>query len=76
MWSEVGIIRTNKGLRSAIDQFIEMYSEVNSLKNSIGELVQLKRLSQRLLVCKEVAIAALKNPRNLGTHYNADNKVA
>jgi L-aspartate oxidase len=76
MWGEVGIIRTDKGLRSAINQFLEMHLEVSSLKNSMGELVQLKRLAQGLLVCKEVATAALKNPRNLGTHYNADNQVS
>jgi L-aspartate oxidase len=58
MWENVSIVRTKKGLKSALDQ-------INALLNEkIGKLVKF-----RLLTAKEIVLAALARDESIGVHY-------
>ena len=58
MWEKVGIIRSKKELKVALQRVDEMLSE------DIGKLLRL-----RLLTSKEIIKSALKRERPLGAHY-------
>ncbi|MDP2893181.1 MAG: L-aspartate oxidase [Sulfurimonas sp.] len=58
MWENVSIVRTKKGLKSALDQ-------INALLNEkIG-----KHVKFRLLTAKEIVLAALARDESIGVHY-------
>jgi len=58
MWEKVGIIRTKKDLKAALQRVEEM------LLQDIGKLLRL-----RLLTSKEIIKSALKREKSLGAHY-------
>jgi len=58
MWNDVGIVRTEKGLKEALC-FIEA-----TLSKEIGRLLKL-----RLLTAKEIVVSALKRKTSVGVHY-------
>ena len=58
MWDDVGIVRTQKGLKEAL-AFIE-----NVLHRPIGRLLKL-----RLLTAKEIVTSALERKTSVGVHY-------
>ncbi|WP_310440861.1 L-aspartate oxidase [Sulfurimonas sp.] len=58
MWENVSIVRTKKGLNSALNQ-------INALLNEkIGKLLKF-----RLLTAKEIVLAALARDESIGVHY-------
>ncbi len=58
MWENVSIVRTKKGLKSALDQ-------INALLNEkIGKLLKF-----RLLTAKEIVLAALARDESIGVHF-------
>ncbi|MFA5455585.1 MAG: L-aspartate oxidase [Sulfurimonas sp.] len=58
MWENVSIVRTKKGLSSALTQ-------INTLLNEkIGKLLKF-----RLLTAKEIVVAALARDESIGVHY-------
>lgn len=58
MWENVSIVRTKKGLNSALEQ-------INVLLNEkIGKLLKF-----RLLTAKEIVLAALARDESIGVHY-------
>jgi L-aspartate oxidase len=58
MWENVSIVRTKKGLKSALDQINALLDE------KIGKLVKF-----RLLTAKEIVLAALARDESIGVHY-------
>ena len=58
MWEKVGIIRSKKELKVALQRVDEMLSE------DIGKLLRL-----RLLTSKEIIKSALRREKSLGAHY-------
>jgi len=60
MWRNVGIIRTKKGLKEALD-FVE-----NNICN-VGRLTKL-----RFLTAREIIKAALKRKESIGAHFRKD----
>ncbi|MDD5373744.1 MAG: L-aspartate oxidase [Sulfurimonas sp.] len=61
MWENVSIVRTKKGLNSALDQ-------INALLNEkIGKLLKF-----RLLTAKEIVLAALAREKSIGVHYRSE----
>ena len=58
IWDDVGIVRTEKGLKEAMS-FIE-----ETLHKPIGRLLKL-----RLLTAKEIVTSALKRKTSIGVHY-------
>lgn len=73
MWRKVGIVRTNEGLEQALEKIQQIQDEVALIKDNFEEFIQINRLEQRLLVCKEIVRAARGCSKNLGTHFNLDN---
>ena len=58
MWENVSIVRTKKGLKSALDQ-------INALLNEkIGKLLKF-----RLLTAREIVLAALARDESIGVHF-------
>ena len=58
MWENVSIVRTKKGLKSALEQ-------INALLNEkIGKLLKF-----RLLTAKEIVLAALARDESIGVHF-------
>ena len=63
MWENVSIVRTKKGLKSALDQ-------INALLNEkIGKLLKF-----RLLTAKEIVLAALARDKSVGVHTILEEK--
>jgi L-aspartate oxidase len=61
MWENVSIVRTKKGLNSALNQ-------INALLNEkIGKLLKF-----RLLTAKEIVLAALAREKSVGVHYRSE----
>jgi len=58
IWADVGIVRTEKGLKEAMN-FIE-----ETLHKPIGRFLKL-----RLLTAKEIVTSALKRKTSVGVHY-------
>ncbi len=58
MWENVSIVRTKKGLNSALEQINAMLGE------KIGKLLKF-----RLLTAKEIVLSALAREESIGVHY-------
>lgn len=58
MWESVSIVRTKKGLNSALDQINAL------LKEKIGKLLKF-----RLLTAREIVLAALARDESIGVHF-------
>lgn len=58
MWENVSIVRTKKGLNSALDQINAL------LKEKIGKLLKF-----RLLTAREIVLAALARDESIGVHF-------
>lgn len=61
MWDDVGIVRTERGLKEALN-FIE-----DTLHKPIGRFLKL-----RLLTAKEIVTSALKRKVSVGVHYMSE----
>ncbi|MDD5400792.1 MAG: L-aspartate oxidase [Sulfurimonas sp.] len=61
MWENVSIVRTKKGLNSALDQINALLSE------KVGKLLKF-----RLLTAREIVLAALSREKSIGVHYRSE----
>ena len=58
MWESVSIVRTKKGLKSALEQINAL------LEEKIGKLLRF-----RLLTAREIVLGALSRDESIGVHY-------
>ena len=69
MWDQVGIVRSNRGLRNANESIEELQSEISPS----AEFHAFAAESANLLLCgKLIASAAMNRKTNVGLHYNVD----
>lgn len=69
MWEEVGIVRSNRGLRNAVETIEELCSEITPS----DQFHAFSAEAANLLECgKQIASAAKKRTTNVGLHYNVD----
>jgi len=66
MWEKVGIVRTGKGLESALRQIDSLEKELGSVEGINKELAELKNM---ILAGKLITQAAIQRKKSLGAHY-------
>ncbi len=72
MWDNVGIVRSNQGLKTAWDEMATIEQEINELlpKNVMNP--DLYELMNMLVVAKLITICAIRRRESRGLHYNSD----
>jgi len=66
MWEKVGIIRTNNGLKEALEKINQWEKELNSIDGINVDLVETKNM---ILVAKLITQSASRRPKSLGAHF-------
>lgn len=71
MWIYLGIIRDEKGIKTAIKQFTELKNKFEKINSTENYLVYFK-LRNILFVAQALAISALERTESRGAHYRSD----
>lgn len=69
MWESVGPIRTIAALESAVDKLALLEIKANRLHRECRVTRETAGLRNAVRAAKEIALAALKSPLSVGTHY-------
>ncbi len=66
MWDYVGIVRTQKGLATALEKITALEKEII---NEEGINEQSAEINNMILVAKQITVSAQKRKKSLGAHY-------
>lgn len=69
MWQNVGIVRNNKGLTTAVNELKKLQKRLNVIKKLAIEKIETQNMITASLL---IARAALKNRKSIGCHFRND----
>ncbi|TDH71151.1 hypothetical protein CCR75_004681 [Bremia lactucae] len=76
MWESVGPIRTAAGMESAVEKLALLEVKADKLHQECRVTRETAGLRNAVRAAKEIALAALKSPVSVGTHYVVQDLVA
>ncbi|MEM2364469.1 MAG: FAD-binding protein [Candidatus Bathyarchaeia archaeon] len=73
MWERVGVLRSEEGLKEAIDELSEALGSLDKAKiRGLGDLVALREAESTLLASLAIARSALERRESRGSHFRLD----
>ncbi len=73
MWERVGVLRSEEGLKGAIDELSEALESLGRAKvRGPGDLIALKEAENTLLASLAIARSALEREESRGSHFRMD----